>query len=191
MCNFHTKRARVTRRRRRERRRRLQRALTCMEWFRRLRRWNPHSMHSWNASRWRRSNASLSVDYYLSGPGGAVGPVCVCVWTVTVELEMTFDLWCAGSSRHFLGQVRRSNQSSWLQEETVARVVGCDLEWGLSSCCEVSIQFVASTVQLNVCFISRCIMWCLYLRNFVALLPEFLVLPFNFYLMFVHFTHLC
>ena len=36
---------------------------------------------------------------HFSGPGKAVGPVCVCVWTITFELnDFDLDIWHAGLS---------------------------------------------------------------------------------------------
>jgi len=72
VCNILTEHVgtRVNRRRRRARRRRLLLALTCTALFRRLRRWNPRSMHSLNASTSSRLNASVS-DHFsgLKGKG--------------------------------------------------------------------------------------------------------------------------
>jgi len=56
--------------------------------------------------------AKQAFTYHSSGLVRAIGPVCVClcVPTVTFELDDSkttgyLDIWHAGSSQHYLGQV--------------------------------------------------------------------------------------
>jgi len=44
------------------------------------------------------------VTEHFSGPGRVINVVCMCVQTITSEQ----DIWHAGSTWHYLGQVQRS-----------------------------------------------------------------------------------